>query len=66
MKPLSIADYLDHLGRAPTEKAPPGFAGALGAGRGCDSPLCTFGRLRGRNGELSFRGGAFSAGARPR
>jgi hypothetical protein len=23
MKPLSIADYLDHLGRAPTEKAPP-------------------------------------------
>jgi len=22
MKPLSIADYLDHLGRAPTEKAP--------------------------------------------
>lgn len=23
MKPLSIADYLDHLGRAPAEKAPP-------------------------------------------
>ena len=23
MKPLSIADYLDHLGRASTEKAPP-------------------------------------------
>jgi hypothetical protein len=23
MKPLSIADYLDHLGRAPSEKAPP-------------------------------------------
>jgi len=23
MKPLSIADYLDHLGRAPPEKAPP-------------------------------------------
>jgi hypothetical protein len=23
MKPLSIADYLDHLGRAPTEKSPP-------------------------------------------
>ena len=23
MKPLSIADYLDHLGRAPADKAPP-------------------------------------------
>ena len=23
MKPLSIADYLDHLGPAPVEKAPP-------------------------------------------
>src|SRR5271154_600751 len=23
MKPLSIAEYLDHLGRAPTERAPP-------------------------------------------
>jgi hypothetical protein len=23
MKPLSIADYLDHLGRAAGEKAPP-------------------------------------------
>ena len=43
---------------------PPAFARALNARRGPGWPLCTLGRLRGRNGELSRRGRASSVAAR--
>ena len=55
MKPLSIADYLDHLGCAPTEKAPP---------RRESSPFRPRSLPGAQNGELRPRP-AFSALANP-
>ena len=55
MKPLSIADYLDHLGRAPTEKAPP---------RRESSPFRPRSLPGAQNGEPRLRA-AFNAVANP-